>query len=340
MPKQVKPIVMFLILDFIYMRMKKSKQRKLLIIDEAWSLLGKTEEASYIFEIVKTCRKFNLGLLMITQDVEDLLSSQAGHAVLANSSYSLLLRQRPSVINQIVKTFHLSKMEKEYLLTATQGKGILIMDNEHQELSVVASPKEHKIITTNPDEIIQQETTIKPKNKVDIELDTEKGLFYTKKLSISDKNYLGNQDYLIGNFVPMGEKRQQECLVKRNKVESLEHAFLVYNIKQEIEKHKKQVERYIVEKPDLILKIKNSEFAIEIETGKSYDKNKKKLKNKFNNLQSEYGKKLFIVLTNKNYKRQYKNMFPNIKIYLRQDFLKVINTLCKTNKQTSTTRNI
>ena len=340
MPKQVKPIVMFLILDFIYMRMKKSKQRKLLIIDEAWSLLGKTEEASYIFEIVKTCRKFNLGLLMITQDVEDLLSSQAGHAVLANSSYSLLLRQRPSVINQIVKTFHLSKMEKEYLLTATQGKGILIMDNEHQELSVVASPKEHKIITTNPDEIIQQETTIKPKNKVDIELDTEKGLFYTKKLSISDKNYLGNQDYLIGNFVPMGEKRQQECLVKRNKVESLEHAFLVYNIKQEIEKHKKQVERYIVEKPDLILKIKNSEFAIEIETGKSYDKNKKKLKNKFNNLQLEYGKKLFIVLTNKNYKRQYKNMFPNIKIYLRQDFLKVINTLCKTNKQTSTTRNI
>ena len=57
MPKQVKPVIMYLLLDYIYMRMKKSLKRKVLVIDEAWSLLQGAEESSYIFEIVKTCRK-------------------------------------------------------------------------------------------------------------------------------------------------------------------------------------------------------------------------------------------------------------------------------------------
>jgi type IV secretory pathway VirB4 component len=65
MPKQVKPVIMFLILDYVHMKMKKDLSRKILVIDESWSLLERVEEASYIFEIVKTCRKFNLGLLLI-----------------------------------------------------------------------------------------------------------------------------------------------------------------------------------------------------------------------------------------------------------------------------------
>jgi type IV secretory pathway VirB4 component len=188
MPKQVKPVVMFLILDYVYMKMKQSKERKLLVIDEAWSLLGKAEEATYIFEIVKTCRKFNLGLLLITQDVADLINSKAGHAVLANTAYSFLLRQKPAVIDSVVRTFNLSDMEKEYLLTATQGKEILILDNEHQELEVVASGKEHELITTNPDEIIKPKKVEDNREEVDITLDTEKGLFYASKLKMEDKN--------------------------------------------------------------------------------------------------------------------------------------------------------
>lgn len=169
MPKQIKPLIMYLILDYVYSKMKENKERKLLVIDEAWSLLGKTEEASYIFEIVKTCRKFNLGLLLITQDVEDLVSSKAGSAVLSNSSYTLLLRQKPSVISNIVKTFHLSNIEKDYLLTSNLGRGILILDNEHQELEVVASPKEDDIITTNADQLNGNSISKKEK-KVDVKV--------------------------------------------------------------------------------------------------------------------------------------------------------------------------
>ena len=109
MPKQVKPVIMFLVLDFAYMKMKKDKAKKILAIDEAWSLLGRTEEAGYLFEIVKTCRKYNMGLLLITQDVADLVNSKAGSAVLANTAYTLLLRQKPAIIDSIVKTFNLSQ---------------------------------------------------------------------------------------------------------------------------------------------------------------------------------------------------------------------------------------
>jgi len=157
MPKQVKPVMMFLILEYVYSMMKKDWQRKLLIVDEAWSLLQNTGEEGYVFEVVKTCRKFNLGLLLITQDVADLVNSKAGRAVLANSSYTILLRQKPAVIDSVIDVFHLSFAEREHLLTANVGEGLLLMENDHQEFKIIASPQEHELITTNPDELAKNE---------------------------------------------------------------------------------------------------------------------------------------------------------------------------------------
>jgi len=316
MPKQVKPLVMFLILDFVYMKMKESKERKLLVIDEAWSLLGKTEEASYIFEIVKTCRKFNLGLLLITQDVADLINSKAGHAVLANSSYSLLLRQKPSVIDSVVKTFHLSQMEKEYLLTATQGRGVLILDNEHQELEVVASPKEHQIITTNPDEIIA-----KKKEKVkEVKMNLEKVLYHGKNLTKEQKNILTNNSYKVRNFMGIGKPNQDEFWIKENDIESLAHTFMVQNIKEELEKYTKKIEVSITKKPDLIFTNKaGKEIAIEVETGIGFKKHRKRLIEKFDQIRQQYKNRVFIVITDKNVRDKYERITQEIKIMVRTE---------------------
>ena len=291
MPKQVKPLVMFLILDYVYSKMKEDKQRKLLVIDEAWSLLGKAEEASYIFEIVKTCRKFNLGLLLITQDVEDLVASRAGAAVLSNSSYTLLLRQKPAVINNIVRTFHLSQLEKDYLLTATQGRGILIMDNDHQELEVVASPKEDEIITTNADQIIQVKEEKKEKLDVNITINLNRGLYFGSHINNEEKNYLGNNGYVVRNFVPIGKTRYEEVWIKENKVESLEHTFLVENIKQVIISYVRSVKVNVVKDVDLLVEDKQgNEIAIEVETGKGFKKHKKRILEKFRVVCSQYEK--------------------------------------------------
>ena len=332
MPKQVKPLVMFLILDFVYMQMKKTKRKKLLIVDEAWSLLEKTEEASYIFEIVKTCRKYNLGLLLITQDVADLVNSKAGHAVLANSSYSFLLRQKPSVIDSVVKTFHLSQMEKEYLLTATQGKGVLIMDNEHQELEVVASPEEHKIITTNPNEkIIEIKSSEDEREEVNINLDTNKNVYLASKLDRDQQNYLLNEGYQSKRFVPINSTTHMEFFVKKNNIESLEHTFLVDQIKQEMLKVTKDVKVGLTREPDLVVTMKDCKpVAIEVETGSNYKKKTKKdFIKKFDDLYLKYKNKVVVFLTSNEYKRQYEANLPLTTIKLRKDLPALIKELKK-----------
>ncbi len=305
MPKQVKPIVMFLILDYAYMNMKTRPGKKMLVVDEAWSLLSHTEEAGYLFEIVKTCRKFNMGLLLITQDVADLVNSNAGHAVLANSSYTFLLRQKPAIIDSVVRTFHLSTPEKNYLLTATQGKGILILDNDHQELSVIASEKEHELITTNPNEKTKTITKPDEKKEVDITVNTEKGLIYGTGMSFADKNYLVHNGYVKGMFVPIGKPRQEECWVKTNKVETIAHTFLVQNIKEHIKQHTQEVEVNIVSDADVVFKdTRGRNIAIEVETGSQYKKNRRNIQQKFADLDEQYDE-VHIVLTDAEFKRAY-----------------------------------
>ena len=277
-----------------------------------------------------------MGLLLITQDVADLVNSKAGHAVLANSSYSLLLRQKPAVIDSVVRTFNLSQMEKEYLLTATQGKGILILDNEHQELEVIASPKEHKIITTNPNEEIKEKEYKDDRIEIKIDLDLDKGLFYGKSLDIEQKNDLRNHNYDIGNFVPIGKTRQEECWVKKNGIESLSHTFLVQNIKQEIEKYTTEIEINISEKPDILFKNKKGEtIALEIETGEGYKKHKKRLEEKFDMAKRKYKNNLYIILTDNDYKERYTNNFKEIPILLRTELETFLSRQFNTKKRST-----
>jgi type IV secretory pathway VirB4 component len=327
MPKQVKPVIMFLILDYVYLKMKEGKERKLLVVDEAWSLLSQAEEAGYLFEIVKTCRKFNLGLLLITQDVADLVNSKAGGAVLANSAYTFLLRQKPAIIDQVVRNFNLSQREKEYLLTATQGKGILILDNEHQEIEVVASPKEHKLITTNPNEsILQERPTLAEGDDITINLNLDKQLFRGKDLSIEQKNYLTNHGYVVTMRVPIGKTNQEEFWIKTNSIESIEHTFLVMNLKEELKKYTQNIETAVSGKPDILFRNKDGQLiAIEVETGIGFSKHKKRLENKFREAKAKYGKNLYIALTNKDYRRRYETITNNTKILLRSDLAEMVS---------------
>ena len=283
MPKQVKPVVMYLVLDYVYMKMKGSTRRKLLVVDEAWSMLQTAEESSYIFEIVKTCRKFNLGLLMITQDVADLVGSKAGHAVLANTSYTFLLRQKPAVMRNVTKTFNLSQAERDFLVSAQLGHGILILENEHQELEVIASPEEHKLITTNPDEMMRISEKKKPKeSKIRKEsekanLDLSKIVIPAKGLTVLQINILNNHGYVLKKGYGL-RSGPHSFYVKPRSNESPEHALLIGLIAEEIKKYTNKVWLYETKKPDIIFENKvGQKIVLEVETGKGFSKHKGRL---------------------------------------------------------------
>ncbi|MBI4154897.1 ATP-binding protein [Candidatus Woesearchaeota archaeon] len=310
MPRQVKPVIMFLILDYVYMKMKSSIEQKLLVIDEAWSLLNKVEEASYIFEIVKTSRKFNLSLLLITQDVVDLVDSKAGTAILSNSSYTVLFSHKPSAIDSIAKILHLSSYEKELLITSKIGHGLIILGDEHSELKVVSSKQEYELITTNPKELIELEKSgklnlneTKEVKATKIKLDLDKRFYVKRKLTKEETEFLLDNNYVISSHVNLDNGRHQEYLLRPYANESSSHFFVVYITAEYIKKYTNQIKTYNTLKPDIIFKVGGKEIAIEIETG-SYI-NKKEFQQKVANLNKNY-EEWFFVLTDRNLRYNYK----------------------------------
>jgi hypothetical protein len=296
MPKQVKPVIMFLVLDFVYLKMKRDIERKVLIIDEAWSLLERAEDASYVFEIVKTCRKYNMGLLLINQEVEGLLQSKAGKSVLANSSYTLLMRQKPSVMKLVQETFDLSHPEVNYLLTASVGEGILIMENEHSELKIISSPVEHALITTNADEILKmngkpKDTPIPPKKDVKISIDEDYGYYLSEKVSGEERAFMlskGYREYLMTGIV--GKK--QKYLLKPRGKESVEHFFLTLEIYEYLKGKGVKAWLYETVKPDVVFEVNGKKVGIEVETGQLHLKH---IENKTKLLKKDYEDWFFVV---------------------------------------------
>ncbi len=335
-PKQVKPVIMFLVLDYVYMRMRSDIERKVLVVDEAWSLLSRAEDAYYIFEIVKTCRKFNLGLLLINQEVEGLLESKAGKSVLANSAYTILMKQKPAVISAIHRTFNLSQTEIDNLITAPVGEGILIIENDHHEIKVIASEKEDAIITTNADERLEQEKQKEEESeekinekKVEIKVDLSERIYKKSSLSEEEIKYLTRKGYKETKHLGITSKKAERYLVKQKRGESLGHFFLVYDIQKYLKKFTDKIWLYETIKPDIVFQIGNKKIAVEIETGKTYRFARKKLMEKVNQLNETY-KEWFFVVTDINLVKKYKKFG---KTYTKRNIAKKLEGYFKNSKK-------
>jgi hypothetical protein len=146
-----------MILDFIWTKIKRDLKRRLLIIDEAWWLMKYPDSASFVYSMAKRARKYYLGLTTITQDVEDFLGSDYGKAIVTNSSIQILMKQSTAAIDNLARVFYLSEGEKHLLLSAGVGHGIIFAGSNHVALNVVASPEEHALITSNPEEILKRQ---------------------------------------------------------------------------------------------------------------------------------------------------------------------------------------
>lgn len=156
--EDLRPIAMYMILDFIWTRIKKDLKKRILVIDEAWYFMKHHDSASFIHGMVKRARKYYLGVTTITQDVEDFLHNDFGRAIVTNASIQFLMKQSTASIPILANTFYLSEGERHLLMTADVGEGIFFAGQNHVALRVVASPDEHQIITSNPAEILRRQT--------------------------------------------------------------------------------------------------------------------------------------------------------------------------------------
>ncbi len=152
---ELRPIAMYIILNFVWNLIRAELKKRLLVIDEAWWMMKYKDSASFLFGLVKRARKYYLGVTTITQDVEDFLKPDYGRLIITNSSIQLLLKQSPTSIDAISKTFDLTEGEKMLLLEAAVGEGLFFAGLKHVAIKIIASYTEDQIITTDPEQILE-----------------------------------------------------------------------------------------------------------------------------------------------------------------------------------------
>ncbi len=151
--EDLRPMAMYIILDFIWTKVRETRRKRLLLIDEAWTMMQYEDSAKFIFGIAKRARKYYLGLTTISQDVDEFIHSKYGKAVITNASIKMLLKQSSAAIDLIEQVFNLSSGEKMFLLGAHRGEGIFFAEQNHVAVRVISNKAEHRLITSNPAEL-------------------------------------------------------------------------------------------------------------------------------------------------------------------------------------------
>jgi conjugal transfer ATP-binding protein TraC len=154
MEDDLKPAAMYIVTHYIWNAVRKELKKRLLVVDEAWWMMKSDDTASFLYSIAKRGRKYYLGLCTITQDVGDFMKSPYGVPIVTNSSIQLLLKQSPSTIDVLQKTFNLTDEEKYLLLESSVGEGIFFAGLKHVAIKIIASYTEDQIITSDPSQVI------------------------------------------------------------------------------------------------------------------------------------------------------------------------------------------
>lgn len=155
---ELRPVAMYIVLNYIWNKTKSDQKRRILIVDEAWQLMKYEDSASFLFSLAKRARKYNLGITTITQDVEDFMGSRMGRAIVANASMQILLKQSTSAVDVLADVFKLTSEEKKRLSQFPIGQGLFFAGQNHVHIQILASPTETGLITTNPEQVQQMQT--------------------------------------------------------------------------------------------------------------------------------------------------------------------------------------
>ena len=144
--ESLRPVAMYMILDYVWNRIRREKRKRVLIVDEAWYLIKHKDSGRYLHSFAKRARKYLLGLTTITQDVEDFIATDEGKAIITNSSLQIILKQSPAAVEELAKVFYLTGGEKHFLLSAGVGEGLFFAGSSHVGFQVVASEEERSLI--------------------------------------------------------------------------------------------------------------------------------------------------------------------------------------------------
>lgn len=161
---QERALIMQVMLDFIWTRIRTERKKRILIVDEAWNLMQYDQSAKFLQSLSKRGRKYYLGVTVISQQIGDFLKSEYAKAMIENASLKVLLQQEASAIDRIADNFLLSSGEKAFLLNAQKGEGIFFAGRNHVAVRFISSRAENRLITSNPQEIAKMQDAVYDEN--------------------------------------------------------------------------------------------------------------------------------------------------------------------------------
>jgi conjugal transfer ATP-binding protein TraC len=157
---ELKPLAIHVIAGHVWNSVRRTRRPRQLIVDEAATLLAHAEGGAFLANLARRARKHYLGLVTLSQQLEDFTESEHGQTVLQNAAMVLLLKQKAESISAVDARFRLTAEERQLLLGADKGEGLLLVSGRRLgslriPLQVVASPAEYRLATTNPRELEQ-----------------------------------------------------------------------------------------------------------------------------------------------------------------------------------------
>lgn len=173
------------------------------------------------------------------------------------------------------------------------------------------------------------------KPKVNIEVDEFNGFYRHKDLSLPEVKYLFSRKYKLIEKKSIVSSKKEKFLIKPRFNESINHAFVIYDIKEFLEKKSLDVKTYMTKKPDITFEMNGKKYAIEVETG-SILSVKKQLMEKIK-LMKEHYDEWFFVVTDKNHAKKYKKYGKTIDIrYLASHLNKIARNSTTKKERTNT----
>jgi len=130
--KQLKHISLLIVLDFIWNRMIANFTegiRTYCYVDEIHILFHNEFSAMFLQQLYKRGRKYGLVITGITQNMEDLLSSNMARGMISNSDFIMMLNQSYEDLKILSNMLSISEAQMAYVSRADEGSGLLFAEN-------------------------------------------------------------------------------------------------------------------------------------------------------------------------------------------------------------------
>lgn len=170
----LKPVATSVCTEVVWGLAVSKPRPRLLVVDECWTVLATPSGAEALITVVKRARKYKLGLMTITQDLQDFLGEHsgqgaimghAGRSLLQNSATKLAFSQDPAVLPLVVDALALSEEVGHFLAGALRGQGILVGESGSVfPVEIVSTQLEQDLVT---DEAWRQDGERLPAPEVD-----------------------------------------------------------------------------------------------------------------------------------------------------------------------------